>query len=367
LAGGNTGQIQMTDHFHDLLDLVDFQADVRDQQIARQVLMEAYIEKNTANVPVLVHAQPTSSEGIESYLFRSAGENALKSAAELQRALRLPISKPLSRKRHVQLRDSLGGDLSTIAAMVPTVIHGNLIQYGAHQLSRHHLALTTSRLCPICIAAEEQGKLHWKLAPFAVCEEHGVYLIDSCTCSPGRPLNTSRPSFSVCRCGNDLRNTPTRLAGPSAHSLSITVSRLFNANNDLTKSIADVQQCGVPRETNLCGLLDLIAFLASLDADMQTMNLAFARPLVRMEPVIQQFNKAADALFDWPNGIFALFRTVGRQQARGKGSQRIYEGLRHTTIAAERHLPRYLNRWFLDAIALYMDTPGAWAINPMQR
>jgi len=357
----------MNEHFHDLLDINEFQADVRDQQLARQALMDAYIDQNTARVPILVHAQPKPSEGIQSYLFRSAEENALKSAAELQRALRLPISKPFARKRHDQLRDSLGGELSAVAAMVPTVIHGNLLQYGAHQLPRHHLALTTSRLCPACLAAGQHGKLHWNLAPFAVCEEHGVYLIDSCSCNPLTPLNTSRPGFAVCRCGNDLRHTATHLAGASAHSLSCAVSRLFNANSDPSRLADDVQQWNVPRETNLVGLLDLIVFLAGLDADLQTMNLAFARPVVRMDPVIQQFRKAADALFDWPNGMFALFRSVGRRPARGKGSQRIYEGLRHTTIAAERQLPLYLNKWFLDAIALYMATPSAWAINLMQR
>jgi len=356
----------MNDHFHNLLNIADSRAELQSQKLARQSILKASVSRSTAVVPLLVHEEPMPSENIESFLFRSAAQNALKSASELQRVLNLPKSKAFSRKRHEQLSSSLGSELDAVAATVPTNICDKFVLYGQHQLPKYHLALSTSRLCPSCIAADAYGKLHWNLAPVAVCEQHGIYLIDHCTCNPLAALNTSRPGYAICRCGMDLRHAETHVARASAQMLSNEIFRLFNASSDSAESVIGVQQWIVPRETNLCGLLDLIVFLGGLDANPKAMNLSFARPLVRMAPVIEQFNQAADALFDWPNGMFSLFRSVGRKTAKGKGMAKAYDGLRHTTIAAERSLPHHLNKWFLDVIALYLATPSAWISNPVR-
>lgn len=354
----------MKNEYNDYLDSAAEQASREDVLRARQQLQEMLARLKLPKVPLLVHDEPKPYENYESFLYRCAEKNGLKSAAELQRALKLPVGKALSPKRHEQLSGSLGGDLTAIAQMLPTAIGNKLVQYGTHTLARHHLALTTSRLCPACIAVEPYGRRHWDLAPFAVCEKHGVYLIDQCSCNRQAPLNKCRPRYEICSCGADLRRAATSEASPAGKRLSQEVYRLFTGVQDGVESNMARDQLSVPRGTSLGGLLDLITFIGAIHPVPQTMNLALARPLMRMAPVIAQFERAAGALSDWPNGMLALLRTAVCPNAKGKrGVARVYEGLRHVTIAAERRLPLELNKWFLDAVSVFLETPAAW--NPM--
>lgn len=350
----------MNDYYHDFLN----QAYEKSEQARHKKELAEYRRAlaglKLPGVSLLLRTPPYLSENLESWMYRVAERNALKAVSELERAFQLPIGKPLSTKRRQQFSDSFGGDAAAVTAMLPVAIDRHTVSFGQHTLLKRHLAFTTSRLCPHCVAEYGYGKLHWDLAPFAVCEEHGVYLIDQCQCKSDAVLNSSRPSYAVCQCGANLCESPTISATPAARALSRKIVRQFKGEPAETCAAKDGRLALLPVESSLADLLDLIMFLGSLNRKHQIMNLAFARPLMRMKPVIAQFEKAARALSNWPIGLFSLLREVGRSSSRVVTSASVYEGLQSVSKAAEERLPTHLQKWFLDAVAQFLATPTAW-------
>ncbi|MCX7207914.1 MAG: TniQ family protein [Proteobacteria bacterium] len=309
---------------------------------------------------LLIHHEPYKNESLESYLFRSANNNALKSLAELERSLSLPNGKPFSYKRYEQLSTSIGGSVSRLATMIPTIYQNNILMLNRHSLLNQQLALTTSKLCPCCVKQYGYGKIYWSLAALAVCEEHGVYLIDSCICKPDALLDTARPSYSVCKCGLDLRFEIGRPASDNAVMLAEEIVRLFNripkpGNSMLTNVF------GGASDLILTDVLTLVALLGVLDSETGSIGVRLARPLVRLAYVVPAFEKAANALESWPAGVFPLFRAaLGLNQYTPKPSV-LMRKLSSLSEAIDGKVTPSVYKVFLAAQAAFMQTPSAWS------
>lgn len=309
---------------------------------------------------LLIHHEPYENENIESYLFRGVQKNALKSLAELERSLSLPNGKPFSYKRHEQLSTSIGGSVSMLAQMIPTIYQKNILMLNRHPLLNQQLALTTSKLCPCCVKQYGYGKIYWSLAVFAVCEEHRVYLIDSCICKPDVLLDTTRPSYSVCKCGLDLRFEVGVPASDAAVMLAEEIVRLFNrmpkpANSLLTNVF------GGASDLILTDVLTLVALLGILDSETGSIGVRLARPLMKMTYVVPAFEKAANALENWPAGVFPLFRAaLGLNQYRPKPYV-VMRKLSSLSEAIDGKVTPSVYKVFLAAQAAFMQTPSAWS------
>lgn len=292
------------------------------------------------NLPV--HVTPLPGENLDSLIYRAVERNALQSASEMMRALRLPDGKPFSAEHYDQLSASLGGSNAAIASLVPTEIDENTVALGFHHLRRQHLALSTSRICPLCVAEQGYGKLEWSLAPLPVCEAHGTYLIDSCSCSPGVPLKRSRPRYAQCPCGSDLRHGQVILASPAAHALAREVGRLFRKEpRGPSAGLA-----ALPSGVQLNDLLDLIVVLGNLDGLSGKLSLRMGLPVKRISPVIGQFEKAARLLSGWPDSLLPFLRKVlGLKHAN---ASQLTVRLRRIVEPAGKYLTPALYQWFLD-------------------
>ncbi|OYQ13317.1 hypothetical protein B7R77_08670 [Ralstonia solanacearum K60] len=144
-----------------------------------------------------VQVSPHPYENFESLIFRVAERNALGSASTAFQALGAHCSRP-SRYCYKHLGRLLGIEPASLAAMLPTVVDGDLHILGHQLLRDRHIVRYASRLCPLCVSERGYGALEWSLAPFAVCAEHGVYLVDRCACSPKRSLDMFRHSYFTC-------------------------------------------------------------------------------------------------------------------------------------------------------------------------
>jgi hypothetical protein len=295
------------------------------------------------NLPV--HVAPLPGENLDSLIYRAVERNALQSASEIMRALGLADGKPLSAERSQQLSASLGGSNAAILPLVPTGIDDNTVALGHHYLRRQHLALSTSRICPLCVAEVGYGKLEWSLAPLPVCEKHGTYLIDSCSCRPGVPLKNSRPRYAQCSCGSDLRHGRTVPASPVEHALAREVGRLFRKEpRRSSPSLAGFAT--LPSGIQLNELLDLIVVLGNLDGLSGKLSLRMGLPVKRIGPVIGQFEKAARLLSGGPDSLLPFLRKVlGLQHAN---AAQMGAKLRRILEPVGKYLTPALYQWFLD-------------------
>lgn len=350
----------MNNHYHDLL-LEAYEQEQRETRRAAAAQIQRAFERLTMPVvKLLVHTQPYPGENLESFMYRVAERNGLRSVSEIRRVLGLPSGKPLAAKRHHQLSISLGGSFDALASIIPTELDRNVAMLGKSCLKRQHLALAASRICPICVADQGYGKLAWNLAPLAVCGEHGVYLVDQCPCSPDRQLIDTRSGYTRCSCGRDICEGPARSASPAAAQLAREIERRFFHEFTGAELSPATGLASLPPETRLNDLLDLVVLLGSLDGKSGGVGPRMARPVVRMDAVAIQFEKAAGALSCWPDGLFPLLRcALGIRHAR-INKMRAIDKLSALSAVVERHLPSPLYSWFLQGQADFLATPSAW-------
>lgn len=349
----------MRNFYNDVMDEV-YEQSKRDIQVeAKQALWHALAALPVPDIPMLLHCQPLPWENLESLMYRVAERNALGSISGLKRALLLPDGKPLSKKRLQQLSACTGGTFDALAPMVPTDMGKDMVALGHHHLPSRHLALTTSRLCPHCVAEHGYGKLYWNLAPFAVCEEHGVYLIDKCTCTPDARLNSARPGYAVCRCGSKLTRIKTCSATPAAQALSGEIVRLFKREPEAT-NISLQPTIKLPADLDLIRLLDMVVFLGCIHRDPKTMALQLYRARVSMNTVADQFETAAVALVNWPHGLFTLLRDVRRFSSAPLSYRSVAASLDHVMNAAVKYLRPELSTLFLAGYGAFLNSPDAW-------
>lgn len=312
-------------------------------------------------VNLLVRVAPQPWESLESFAYRAVDLNGLSSLSEVALALRWKPGRALSLERCRQLMNSLGEGYTQLEPMIPAEVDRKTVLLDGHRFQRGQLALTTSRLCPDCVEQYGYGKAYWSLAPLAVCEEHGIYLVDSCACNTNTLLSTTRPGYMQCACGANLRDQPRRRASSAAQNLALEIAQRYKTAIGTKQVGLQRNSSMLPPETTLSEILDLATFLGSVNPDYAKMNLDRTRPVVRLSHVSKRFELAAQALACWPTGVFPLLRFAYSHQREAPYSPRTaYRALQPVMLAAERWLSARMYKWFAEAVAAFIQTPSAW-------
>lgn len=210
-----------------------------------------------------VQVSPYPYESFESFMFRVAECNALGSARVALRALGAPSYSPW-RYCYKHLSPLLGIAPASLAAMIPTIVSGDLHILGHQLLRDRHIVRYASRLCPLCISERGYGSQEWSLAPFAVCAEHGIYLVDRCACSPNRSLSMFRDRYSNCPCGADLCNAAALAASSAAYKLAKEIRRRFRQEPDEQLGSVFPILTTWPEDAQFGDFLDLVICLGNL-------------------------------------------------------------------------------------------------------
>jgi hypothetical protein len=299
-------------------------------------------EWSTPSVAPPVHVSPYPHESFESLIFRVAEYNALNYASDAIQALGSHYPSP-SRYCYKYLSPLLGIEPSTLAAMVPTAVDGDLHILG-HQLLRDcHIVRHASRFCPMCISERGYGSLEWGLAPYAVCAEHGICLVDRCACRPRRSLNMFRHSYFTCVCGADLRNAAVLPASSSACRLAKEIRRRFRQEPDQQLNRAFPILTTWPENAHFGDFLDLIICLGNLARGPRELSRHLSQAVHRVDLVTVLFENAAHILLNWRGGFEAAFRIANPTvyQSRDKSDDK-FTAFR---ARAERYLSPLVFRW----------------------
>lgn len=210
----------------------------------------------------------------------------------------------------------LGVEATALMSTVPYFLDRHTALLGHQILRRGHVMLSAGRMCPLCVSELGYGKLQWTLAPLSVCDEHGVYLIDRCPCS--RALARTRRAYAYCSCGLDLRQAPTSQASHEARALARAVSQRFHFGSHSEIADAFPVLADWPCQATFGDFLDLIIFLGGLADRSRTFRCSLARPLSRMDSVIEQFERAAHVLSLWQGGLASALDIAISKQSAGE-------------------------------------------------
>ncbi len=209
-------------------------------------------------------------------MFRVAECNAFGSASGAFQALGAHCQRP-SRFCYKHLSPLLGIEPASLAAMLPTAVDGDLHILGHQLLRDRHIVRQASRYCPLCVSERGYGALEWSLAPYAVCAEHGIYLVDRCDCSPRRSLNMFRHRYFTCVCGADLRNAAVLPASPAACKLAKELRRRFRQEPDEQLDSVFPILNAWPEDAHFGDFLDLMICLAASRANLERLALTSDR------------------------------------------------------------------------------------------
>ncbi|MGA4114340.1 TniQ family protein [Ralstonia nicotianae] len=289
-----------------------------------------------------IQVSPYPYESFESFIFRLAEFNALGSASATLLALGAHCQRP-SRYCYKHLSALLGIEPASSAAMIPTAVDGDLHILGNQLLRDHHIVRCASRFCPLCVSERGYGALEWSLAPFAVCAEHGVYLIDRCACRPRAPLNMFRNRYSTCICGADLRNAAVLPASFAACKLAKEIQRRFRQEPeeklDCVFPILDTW----PEGAQFGDFLDLMICLGNLARGPGALSRCLSHSVYRLDVVTALFENAAYVLSNWRGDFASAFRianaTVDASRATLDDKFRLFQA------KAEQYLPPLVYRW----------------------
>lgn len=300
----------------------------------------------SAKLPLSV--RPYAWEGLESYLFRTAARNALPSVALVLRALGLPTRRWFSVEQHGILCLGLSSELRELVPMIAPHPYSRYLVIAGQWIRGKHMTART-RLCPLCVAEDGYGRLEWSLAPLAVCEKHGTYLVDSCSCKPGNPIKIQRPSYARCTCGGDLRAVVAHHASLPAKALAQAVVRALR--NEVLGSVTRVLPAlaSMPRDVRLGDLLDLVIVLGGLDDRSGKFGPRPGRTWTGMKPSIEQFERAAQVLAHWPDSILSTVQVTIGPRAKAPMQERNPCDIHERT---KQYLATSLYKWIADAQAM---------------
>lgn len=275
----------------------------------RDFISKCLQQQRYVPVPLLLETQERPYENMESILFRAAQSNGLSGTTAIRAALDLPAKRSLNPKRITQISKSLRMSEDALITCVPTVSStgGSVVEFGGHFLRRDQLALSTSRLCPICVAESGFGRSYWTIAPYAACEVHCVALIDQChACNS--PISASRPDFAGCGCGASL----TDVRGSCISAGARRISHLVGARFRSSAADTDNDHLGFPeaelKTVSLSSLIDLVAFLGALEPNAKAVRLRKLKGSISLRVAVPRLERAAKALSNWPMGFYAQLR-----------------------------------------------------------
>ena len=299
---------------------------------------------STPSVAPPIHVLPRPNESFESLVFRVGECNALGSFSRVLRVLGAHCEKP-SRYCYQHLSPLLGVDPYVLAAMVPAAVDGDLQLLG-HQLIRHrHLVRHTTRLCPLCVSERGYGSLEWTLAPFAVCADHGVYLVDRCVCRPTKSLSVFRFNYFTCRCGADLRNAAAIPASPAAFGLAKEVRRRFRQEPSEEPDRMFPILKAWPHGAHFGDFLDLLICLGNLARGSKALGLHLSQAVHRLDRTTIQLENAAHVLSKWRGGFAAAVRIADDSSPASQSTSD--EKIRLLRGRAKRYISPLLYRWMM--------------------
>lgn len=289
-----------------------------------------------------VQVSPYPYESFESFMFRVAECNALGSARVALRALGAPSYSPW-RYCYKHLSPLLGIAPASLAAMIPTIVSGDLHILGHQLLRDRHIVRYASRLCPLCISERGYGSQEWSLAPFAVCAEHGIYLVDRCACSPNRSLSMFRDRYSNCPCGADLCNAAALAASSAAYKLAKEIRRRFRQEPDEQLDSVFPILTTWPEDAQFGDFLDLVICLGNLSRGPREVSRYLSQSVYRLDRVTVLFENAAHVLSNWRGGFASAFRianaTIDASRATSDDKFRLFRA------RARQYLPPLVYRW----------------------
>ncbi|WP_084004345.1 TniQ family protein [Cupriavidus pauculus] len=297
---------------------------------------------STPPVAPPVQVSPYPYENFESLMFRVGEYNALGSASVALQVLGAHCQKP-SRYCYKYLSPLLGIEPASLAAMLPTAVDGDLHILGHQLLRDRHIVRYATRFCPMCVSERGYGALEWGLAPYGVCAEHGIYLVDRCACSPRRSLNMFRRSYFTCGCGADLRNAPVLTASSAACKLAKEIRRRFRQEPDEQLDSVFPILSTWPEDAHFGDFLDLMICLGNLARGPRGLSLHLSQAVYRLDRVTVLFENAAHILSNWRGGFASAFRianaTVYASRAKSDDKFSLFRA------RAERYLPPLVYRW----------------------
>lgn len=302
-----------------------------------------------------IAAQPL--ESFESMMFRSAAANGLAGIALMERRLQVSVMEPVSFGSLEWLRECIGMDMRAAELAVPLAIDGGIALSGV-PLEFQHVALTSRRVCGQCVAAHGYGYSYWSLSPLAVCGTHGTALIDCCPVCRA-PFVSSRPGYTVCRCGTDCRNIQSQ----SAPEAAVHVARLLEARFRAEKMPAS-GTLGFPdarlEPLGLGELLDLVIFLGALHHDARTVSMRKLSGPVSLRTALPKLERAGRALADWPNGFYAVLRGARSYFPASESAADVARSLDHVVQLAVNCLQAERLGFVTQGIAAFLADPSEW-------
>lgn len=345
----------------ELLHFSDYFHARTDEQ--RAVILRALEHQSFDQVPLLLNIQPYPFESLESLLFRAAARNKLKGISALCQALGLPKRSILNPQRDAQLSTSMHVEIDALTQAIPKRSSKpgktHLIEYGGHCLRHDQLALSTTRLCPLCVLHTGYGRSYWMLAPFSVCEIHGTALIDHCP-SCDAPISMGRISYVHCRCGKNFLDFVPKPASQSACNTSQLIASVFKRDRMAQGALPD----RFPKEhlyrLDLYSLLDLVTFLGGLQANQKVAQMRKLKGTVSVRLALKSLERAALVLADWPHGFYAELRKARAFFPQIESFAYVAKSLDHVLALATIAMPQKDLRFVSEEIGNFLAKPNEW-------
>lgn len=226
--------------------------------------------------------------------------------------------------------------LDEIACSASTFLSAQ-VMFRGHSISRKLVRNQIPRVCPHCIAENPVALAAWDLQSVLACPKHRVMLVEHChACT--RRLSWIRPSVTTCRCGADLRTTPTL---PAADGVVFTSAAV---ETSLFRSPGAWRAAELPPK----GLLDAFAQtplqeMVGALSEMARLLLVAPRDFPTCE-LAQHYEAVGTALRAWPGALHAAFESFAEDRLSvTRASARHYGELDLTDVMVIE-LDRY-KRW----------------------
>lgn len=346
---------------NELLTFTDYFYAASDAE--RRRILQQLDQQSFDKVPMLLGVQQCSFESIESILFRSAAKNGLIGISHLCHALGLPERHILNPERLAQLSASLQMDKAALADALPMVVpeRGMLdwVDYGGHRLRRDQIALSTTRLCPQCIAEHGFGRNYWLLSTFAVCDVHGSPLIDCCPACKCQ-ISLSRPGYALCHCGADFKEYAYAPATSAARKICTLLAARFTRTAFMLDPIEHRFPSTHLNKLELGALIDLVTFLGALRSDPKVALLRKLKGPVSLNVALPMVERAAEALSNWPHGFFAELRRARAFRPRTESLAMVARSIDHVIQLTTTCLPQKELRFIAEAIGRFLQSPDEW-------
>ncbi|MNJ41013.1 hypothetical protein D3C77_359200 [compost metagenome] len=327
---------------------------------AKEQMQRAFEQLAVPQVNLLLKSDLQPWEGVDSLLFRVAKLNHLLGISQLKIALDMPNGAFYGQlsNRSQQLQKCTGSTTEALLESMPVQGETGIVRLGGHHLAAHTLSLKTHRICPLCVRDHGYARVYWGIAPLAVCEEHGCYLLDKCpTCCAS--LGDNRPELGKCRCGTRFDDYSSGPASTSATALAYFIAALYkrHAVSSVRSGRIEIERLA---SLELNELLKLVMFLGSISSDRKGMTLNLNRRVVSMCLVRQHFERAAVGLSDWPRGLFSLLRRARGVSSRQWTPNSVYGSLIHVHDLAMDKLDCNSFKLVSEGVSEFLSSPQAW-------